>query len=237
MNLKTEFKFSHTFIYLISAPVLLSLYYYHNTPDQFLKLFPGIHESAQSSVYQQYWKFFVFFILLGLCPFLYLIVFVKKPLSDFGLGMGNYRTGLKLVLLLIPFVIAPLIWIAAHLPDIKNEYPMARIFFQDNRLFWQYELVYILFYYLAWEFFFRGFLLFGLAKECGALQAILIQTVSSCLIHLGKPESETLGSIPVGIIFGIIALQTQSIWYVWILHFSIGVLTDFFVLKQAGVIF
>jgi uncharacterized protein len=120
------------------------------------------------------------------------------------------------------------------MPDIQSEYPMARLLLKDTRLFIPYELAYILLYYLAWEFFFRGFLLFGLAKDFGATNAILIQTISSCLIHLGKPESETLGSIAVGIVFGIIAIRTQSFIYVWILHFSIGVLTDFFVLKQLG---
>ncbi|MBF0472368.1 MAG: CPBP family intramembrane metalloprotease, partial [Nitrospirae bacterium] len=60
--------------------------------------------------------------------------------------------------------------------------------------------------------------------------AILIETISSCLIHIGKPPGETIGSIIVGVIFGLIALRTKSIWYVFILHAVIGVLTDIFII-------
>jgi membrane protease YdiL (CAAX protease family) len=62
------------------------------------------------------------------------------------------------------------------------------------------------------------------------MNAILIQTISSSLIHLGKPEGEILGSIIVGIIFGAIAIRTRSFLYVFILHATIGVLTDIFIL-------
>jgi membrane protease YdiL (CAAX protease family) len=58
----------------------------------------------------------------------------------------------------------------------------------------------------------------------------MIQTISSCLIHLGKPESEIIGSIVVGILFGVIALRTRSIWYVFLIHAGIGVLTDLFII-------
>ncbi len=232
-----KFRISHSYIYLLSAPVLLSIYYYHNTEAQFLQLFPSMASDENAGLYMQYWKFIIFFILTGLLPFCYLIFFVKKPLAEFGLGFGNYKLGLKIIGVLTPFVILPMIWVAAQMPDIRQEYPMARILFYKSDLFWQYELVYVLLYYIAWEFFFRGFLLFGLAKEFGIIHAILIQTISSCLIHLGKPEGETLGSILTGIVFGYIAIRTKSIWYVWILHFTIGVLTDYFVLKQMGVRF
>lgn len=229
-----KLRIPHSYIYLLSAPILLSIYYYHNSESQFLQLFPSFRENENAGLYVQYWKFILFFLLTGLLPFLYLIFFVKKPLADFGLGLGNYKLGFKLVALLLPLVILPLIWFAAHMQDIRQEYPMARILFYKTEFFGQYALMYVLFYYLSWEFFFRGFLLFGLAKELGTANAILIQTISSCLIHLGKPEGETIGSIIAGIIFGFIAIRTRSIWYVWIMHFSIGVLTDYFVLKQMG---
>lgn len=235
METKGRFRFQHSYVYLLSAPVLLSLYYYHNSDTQFLHLFPALSNHVNIELYFQYWKFFLFFILAGLIPFLYVVLVVKKPLSYFGLGIGDYKLGLKLLAIIIPLVILPLIWIASHMPTIKAEYPLARSLITNSDLFWQYELIYIICYYIAWEFFFRGFILFGLAEKFGITHAILIQTISSCLIHLGKPEGETLGSIVSGIIFGYIAIKTRSIWYVWIMHFTIGVLTDYFVLKQLGV--
>ena len=101
---------------------------------------------------------------------------------------------------------------------------------QDQSNLWIYEIAYVLLYYIAWEFFFRGFILFGLKTKFGAINAILIQTISSCLVHIGKPEGEIIGSIIVGVIFGVIVLRTRSIWYVVLLHAAIGVLTDLFII-------
>jgi len=116
------------------------------------------------------------------------------------------------------------------MPDVRMEYPLAKIFLNDRQGLWFYELMYVVFYYVAWEFYFRGFLLFGLTERFGAVNAILIQTISSCLIHIGKPEGEIIGSIVVGILFGMIALRSRSIRYVFIIHAAIGVLTDIFII-------
>jgi membrane protease YdiL (CAAX protease family) len=153
----------------------------------------------------------------------------KKPLSDFGFGLGNYKEGLKW-LITIPLLVAPLIFISSKMPDVRLEYPMAKSLLQDTSHLLLYETAYVLLYYTAWEFFFRGFLLFGLRERFGDFNAILIQTISSCLVHIGKPEGEIIGSIVVGIIFGIVALRTRSIWYVFLIHASIGVLTDLFII-------
>lgn len=224
----------HTYALLLSAPVLLSLYYYHGTPAKFLSYFPSFSGHENADLYGRYWQFACFFVLVGLLPFLYLKSAMKARLGEFGLGAGDWKIGLPMVLILLPLVVAPVLWIAASTHDIQGEYPMLRVLFEKPQLFWRYEIAYVLLYYVAWEFFFRGFLLFGLARDLGATNAVLIQTISSCLIHLGKPESETLGSIVVGVLFGMIALRTRSIWYVFLLHAGIGVLTDYFVLMQAN---
>lgn len=222
-------------ILLLSAPVLLSLYYYHGSQQAFLRYFSLPSEHAGQSLWPVYWQFFLFFLLLGLLPFSIILWIFRDKLHTFGLGIGDWKKGLSLAAIFIPLVILPLSWYAAQLPAVRGEYPLAKVLFTRGPLYWQYSLAYILFYYLTWEFYFRGFLLFGLAKVYGPTAAILIQTISSCLIHLGKPEGETLGSIVAGIFFGLLALRTGSIWYGWLIHFSLGVLTDFFILHKAGV--
>jgi len=153
----------------------------------------------------------------------------KDSWKAYGLGIGDWKKGLPL-LLLIPLVITPVIYFASKMPDVRSEYPLSKLLFDHKDLILGYELLYIILYYIAWEFYFRGFLLFGLAKKWGVWNAILIQTISSCLIHIGKPEGEIIGSIIVGILFGLIAWRTKSIWYVFALHAAIGVLTDLFII-------
>ena len=219
----------HFYVMLLSAPVLLTLYRYHGYPEYFYDYFPGQTNNPQADIYARYWQFLVFFVLMFVMPVIYIKFVMKRPLSDFGFGKGDLKYGAKW-LLIIPFVVAPLIYISSKMPDVRMEYPLAKIFLNDRQGLWFYELMYVVFYYVAWEFYFRGFLLFGLKERFGAVNAILIQTISSCLIHIGKPEGEIIGSIVVGILFGMIALRSRSIWYIFIIHAAIGVLTDIFII-------
>lgn len=227
---KIEKKDINAFIILLSAPVLLTLYYYHGCAPRFAQYFPVLEENPLIGLFNTLWQFGVFFALMFLIPLFFIKFRLKTPLRDFGVSLGDKKFGLIMVLLVIPFIVAPLIYIGSRFPDLRAEYPLAKILLQRHDLVLWYELAYVLFYYTTWEFFFRGFLLFGLREKYGDMAAILIQTISSCLIHLGKPESEIMGSIVVGILFGVIALRTRSIWYVFAIHAGIGVLTDLFII-------
>lgn len=224
---KTEI---NNYLILLSAPVLLTLYYYHGNAPHFAEYFPALKENSLIELYGTFWQFGIFFFLVFLIPLFIIKLRFKGPLKDFGFSLGDKKFGFRFVLIVIPFIVAPLIYLGSRFPDLQAEYPLAKILHQRQDLVLWYELAYVFFYYIAWEFFFRGFLLFGLRDRYGDMAAILIQTISSCLIHLGKPESEIIGSIIVGIIFGVIALRTRSFWYVFLLHASIGVLTDLFII-------
>jgi uncharacterized protein len=215
---------------LFSAPVLLTFYYYYGTAGSFSKYFPTLGELPEGDCYAHIAQFIAFFILVLAIPVVSIRLKIKKPLSYFGFASGDIKYGLVFILIALPLLILPLMYIGSGMEGIRAEYPMAKILFQRHDLIVLYETAYVLFYYFAWEFFFRGFLLFGLKPRFGAMNAVLIQTISSCLIHLGKPDGEILGSIFVGIIFGALALRTRSFIYVFILHAVIGVTTDLFII-------
>lgn len=214
------------YIILISAPILLTIYRYHGYPgtNNLYKYLNFPKDQSQAIV-----SFMIFFVITFLIPIIYLRIFTTEKITDYGLSLGNYKYGIK-SLLLIPLVILPAIYFAAKMPDVHSEYPLAKSLLIDQKNIFIYEITYVIFYYIAWEFYFRGFILFGLKDRFGDWNAILIQTISSCLIHIGKPEGEIIGSIVVGIIFGYIALRSRSIWYVFLMHASIGVLTDIFII-------
>ena len=77
-------------------------------------------------------------------------------------------------------------------------------------------------YLFAWEFIFRGFLLFGL-KERFSDGSILIQMIPFVLTHLGKPEIETISTIIMGIYFGYVAYRGNSFWPAFIIHTFINI--------------
>lgn len=218
------------YILLLIAPILLTIYWYFGYSTSFGKFFPNLKGEELFDFYSRIYQFSAFFVLMFLIPLLIIKGVFKQSLKDFGFGFGDKKFGLVFSLLAVILLVVPLIFIASKMPEIRGEYPMSKLLLSRHDLILYYELCYVVFYYIAWEFFFRGFLLFGLKDRFGNMNAILIQTISSCLIHLGKPAGETLGAIAFGIILGAIALRTRSIWYVLIIHASVGVLTDLFVI-------
>jgi membrane protease YdiL (CAAX protease family) len=62
------------------------------------------------------------------------------------------------------------------------------------------------------------------------VNAVLIQTIPSCLIHIGKPQGELTGSVLAGLILGGLAVRTGSIWYGFFLHATLGVLVDLLII-------
>lgn len=215
---------------LLSAPLLLTIYRYHGYAEHFQQYFPAFKNHPLAELYAHYWQFGIFFLLMFIVPILIITFAFKKPWHDFGWQWGDWRYGLKTLLITIPLLVVPLMYVASHLPDVHSEYPLLKLLLTRHDLIIYYQIAYVVFYYLAWEFFFRGFLLFGLKPHFGNMNAVLIQTISSCLIHIGKPEGEIIGSIIIGILFGAIALRTRSIFYVFVLHAAIGVFTDLFII-------
>jgi membrane protease YdiL (CAAX protease family) len=70
---------------------------------------------------------------------------------------------------------------------------------------------------IAWEFIWRGFMLFGLEEKFG-YYAVLIQMIPFLILHNGKPAAETFGAIVAGLALGILALKTRSVLYCIITH-------------------
>ena len=78
---------------------------------------------------------------------------------------------------------------------------------------------------LSWEFFFRGYMLFGLEERFGKY-SVLIQMIPFTILHHGKPFAESLGAILAGILLGVIALETRSFIYGALLHWLVAVSMD-----------
>jgi len=87
--------------------------------------------------------------------------------------------------------------------------------------------------FLCLEFFFRGFLLFALARTIGAF-SIFVMIVPYAMIHFGKPPAECVGSVIAGVALGTIALRTRSIYGGVFVHCGVAFSMDVFVLIQKG---
>jgi uncharacterized protein len=173
-----------------------------------------------------YWfigDFFTFFIL-GII----IIKFgFKEKLSDYGLQLGDIKIGLSFSLLFL-LVMIIFIWFVSATPAFAEKYPHLSSAKSDWNTLFIYEAGMLL-YMFAWEFIWRGFMLFGLEKKFGGY-AVLMQMIPFVILHNGKPFLETFGAIFGGIALGILALRTRSFYYCVVTHigvmFSIDVISS-----------
>jgi membrane protease YdiL (CAAX protease family) len=120
----------------------------------------------------------------------------------------------------------PLVWLASGTPAFQKTYPLLKEAETSAFLFFGYHGYYLL-KWTAWEFFFRGFMLFGFKHDIGG-RAVLISTLPFVIIHMNKPEAEMLGSIIAGFALCWIALRSKSIWPGVMIHWLVAMAMDFF---------
>lgn len=81
-------------------------------------------------------------------------------------------------------------------------------------------------YLMAYEFMFRGYLLFSCIESWGVVTAVALNVALYAAAHLPKGLFETIGSLPLGVVFCLIAILTGSFWTVFILHFVMAFSND-----------
>lgn len=171
-----------------------------------------------------YW-FIGDFGLLFLLPLLIIRFFFHEKISLYGLKWGDYSFGLKLAALALS-VMVPVVWFISALPSFTQSYPTLSSAREDWNVFILFEGA-LLLYMLAWEFLWRGYMLFALEEKFN-YYTVLVQMLPFVILHNGKPVLETFGAILGGIILGVLALRTRSIFYGIIIHFTTLFAMDLF---------
>lgn len=181
-------------------------------------------------------------VLLVVVPVVLIRLVFKQPLAAFGLGLPpKGRRALALwTFLTLTALSLPAFWLGAQDPGMRQVYPFFRDF-SGPAAFVLYELTYLPFF-IAIEFIFRGYLLFGLAgardvevREGGGgvpgayyfgRYALLIQMLSYTAWHLGKPLPEVWGTLVWGLAAGAMAYAVRSVWPVIASHWLLNVFLD-----------
>ena len=184
-------------------------------------------------------------LLVVVIPILLIRFVYRQPLSDYGLALprpGRWRLALAGFGLLM--VTAPLFLLGRRDPAMAATYPFYRDF-PTLLSFALYELTYLPFF-IAIEFIFRGYLLFGLAGkiETSAPRAralgvdarqsifyfgkyaLLVQMLSYTAWHLGKPLPELWGTLAWGLVAGVVAYVGESLWPVILAHWILNIVLD-----------
>jgi hypothetical protein len=186
------------------------------------------HDYAATMTY-----FASFFVLMFAVPMALVLVdgpkFGMYPWT-LGLQIGDWKIGLTMFAITTPVLVVSII-LGGRDPELRRQYPFSKEALAGPVCFALYETAYVLFYYLAWEFAFRGVVLFGLLAFLpvtipGVAVAIMVQTFLSTIYHIGHPHSEVFGAFLLGLVSGAAAVATGSIFYGLLFHAVVGVLND-----------
>lgn len=186
--------------------------------------------------------FWVGALLLVVIPIVIIKWGFKQPLSDYGLGWP--RKGKRALafwtFITLTAISLPAFYMGTSDPGMQATYPFYRPF-SSTGAFLLYELTYLPFF-IAIEFIFRGYLLFGLAgvrddeiRQTGGgfpgvfyfhRYALLIQMLAYTAWHLGKPIPELWGTLIWGLAAGATAYAVRSIWPIIASHWLLNVFLD-----------
>ncbi len=192
-----EFDLKLTFLIILGTVVPMLDYYKHQFTDT-----------------KAYDRFIYYFII----PIIVITLLFRESPSEYGFKLGNWKVGLMYTAVSCT-IMGIILYFFARTPDMQQYYnarapkEMSRLLFLSGvELF-------------AWEFIWRGLMLFAFARILGPGPAIFLQAVPFAFMHLGKPEVETLSTIFGGAGFGFIAWQTDSFLYPWLIHWFITAFT------------
>lgn len=180
----------------------------------------------------QGWQYALALLLMVGVPAVLWRRLLRRPWKDCGLGLGDWRFGLRVVAVAAPLLVLPL-WVNAGSPAFQEEYPLVRAAGASVGAFLLWEALYAV-YYVSWETFFRGFWQLGLAGWLGVAGALATQTAVSTVMHIGKPPAETFTAVLGGVLLGLLATRTRSVWYGFLLHAWLGGITDLFCIMRSG---
>ncbi|MCB9540689.1 MAG: CPBP family intramembrane metalloprotease [Myxococcales bacterium] len=182
----------------------------------------GADANAATAVHRQrIWGF----ALLGVAPLIYAALALPRPLAFYGLGLEHPLRAAMFVGGVVA-VVLPFVFLASRKPTFRDHYPQIRraapwdaALRRDNAATWT-------LYLLGYEFFFRGFLLFAVADAWGVWAGVGATTLAYVYAHLPKNADETIGTIPMGVVFALGALWSGGIWAPWLAHVIIANTSD-----------
>jgi membrane protease YdiL (CAAX protease family) len=164
------------------------------------------------------------FTWLGVLPAVAAAPILARSPGELGLGLGDRRAGMALLSVGLPVALLA-VYVGTRSPAIAAYYPLDPAVTRDLASFLPHAILYVA-YYLGFEYFFRGFLLFGLVERLGPLGANAYQAGLATLVHAARPEMEFWAALPASLAFGWVALRTRSIWYGVVIHGVVGVGVD-----------
>ena len=171
------------------------------------------------------WEEYLLVNIVGLALLPFLLVFSGFRARGEEFGFRPADPPADRIAMLFFALMLPVLVVASRQPQFYQFYPMQQQAGLDWTYFTYHQLTYGL-YFFFWEFFYRGFLTFGLARSFGFPAAVFLQSVGFGIMHIGKPAPEVYGSFVAGIALGWLAMKGRSFYPCFLLHWAISAAFD-----------
>jgi membrane protease YdiL (CAAX protease family) len=171
------------------------------------------------------------FLILGLIPGLIYYFFLNRNFDKLGFSLNQFKSNFQLILLLM-LIIAAILFINQK---VNRENNSLQIELTD----WNIQLFLInafgwIIYLLAYEFLFRGILLFECYNSFGFWPAIAINIAIYSAIHMVNGKAQTIGALIFGGIACYLALTRGTILIPIFMHISLSVSSDYFSIRYSN---
>ncbi len=171
------------------------------------------------------------FLLLGVFPFLVMILFFDQPAAAYGVQLPNGEFTAVILLVIIPLTV--LVSFFRGTRGINTDfYPQVRLADWTTHTHLRNIASWFL-YLLGYEFILRGPLFFTCLQAYGLVPAVAINSVIYSLIHIHKGKGEAFGAIFLGILLCLIAYQTHSFLIPFMVHVILAIGNDLKALQAA----
>jgi len=221
---------SEWWVGLLGGLILAFLFLYNRQPYTVYTLHWLGLEAKNASLRSWEEYFVVNTAMLLWLPVLIMAFVGRGELSQYGLARGDGARGaLFAFLMYVPMVVV--LWFASQRADFQQYYPLDKRILHDAAYAIYFELAYG-YYLFCWEFFFRGFLTFGLYRWIG-WWGVGLQAVAFGLMHMGKPIPELISSFGAAVILSWVALRVKSFLPCFWTHWAVSMTLDLMLIYRA----
>lgn len=215
---------AQTVTILLVAAFVVILQMRFGDRNLFRRNFADAFETPWKELLPWAWWFGMQGVLGFLVPVAILMGIFRRKAADIGLGLGDWRLALGLMGAYLPLVIIGT-WFLSSGDGFIAQYPHHSPAARDWGIFLIYQ-AFFLFYWVGWEYLWRGFVLFGTRRTFG-IHAIIVQALPFAVLHFNKPFAEATLSIVGAVALGGLVWRCRSFWIAVPIHAAQMLILDF----------
>ncbi|MFT4604326.1 MAG: hypothetical protein ACI9W4_001056 [Rhodothermales bacterium] len=209
---------------LLMAAFVVILQMRFGDRNLFRRNFADAFETPWKELLPWAWWFGMQGVLGFVLPVALLMGVFRRKAADIGLGLGDWKLALGLMGAYLPLVVIGT-WFLSSGDGFLAQYPHHSPAARDWKIFLIYE-AFFLFYWVGWEYLWRGFVLFGTRRTFG-IHAIIVQALPFAVLHFNKPFAEATLSIVGAVALGGLVWRCRSFWIAVPIHAAQMLILDF----------